>query len=145
MQRACVWVVVLVVVAIVGIQGLSEWEKPFTEDQVIPSLESALQQLAQCAQNTPHQTKKLASKLGMFYKEDHVRVVVETDGSLSANEINRLGGEVLARGDAFNLLEVDIPAVGLLELARLPGVSFVRRAYHPVLFVVSEGVQATGA
>ena len=145
MQRVCVWVVVLVVVAVVGVQGLSEWGKPFTEDQVIPSLETALQQLAQCAQNTPHQAQKLASELGVFYKEDHVRVVVETDDFLSANKINRLGGEVLARADAFNLLEVDIPTVGLLELARLPGVSFVRRAYHPVPFVVSEGVQATGA
>lgn len=139
------WVVVLVVVAVVGVQGLSEWGKPFTVDRVIPSLETALQQLAQCAQNTPQQAKNLASKLGMFYKKDHVRVVVEADDSLSANKINRLGGEVLARTDVFNLLEVDIPAVGLLELARLPGVSFVRRAYHPVPLVVSEGVQVTGA
>jgi len=72
-------------------------------------------------------------------------VVVETRGTLSVDAITSLGGEILAWADACNLLEVKVPPVGLVELAGLPEVRFVRRPYRPVPFVISEGVQVSGA
>lgn len=143
MNRALVWITVVVVLMTIGMQVLGAKQVPI--EQVIPALETVLQQVAIEAQEGIPQAEKLASALGMAWKEDCVRVVVETDGSVPADEINRLGGDILARTNALNMLEVEIPAVRLLELARLPGVAFVRRPYRPVPLVVSEGVQVSGA
>jgi len=145
MQRGFIWVLMLVVVAAVGVQGLSELGKPFPSEQAVLALETALQQLAERASDTPPRAEELASELGIVWKEGKVRVVVETIGPLSVDAIRSLGGEILAWADACNLLEVKVPPVGLVELAGLPEVRFVRRPYWPVPFVVSEGVQVSGA
>ena len=145
MRGILMCVLILVVAVSVGLQGVSEQGKPIPPEEMIPTLETALQQLAEEAQQTLTQAETLARELGMVWREGHVRVVVETDGPLSTSEIMRLGGEVLSRADALNMLEVEIPAVCLIELARLTGVRFVRRPYRPVPLVVSEGVELSGA
>ena len=145
MNRTLAWMLVLVVVMAVGIQVLCEGAKPVPVEQLIPTLETVLRQLAVEARQAIPQAERFASALGMDWKADCVRVVVETNGAVPSDEISQLGGRIVARADALNMLEVEIPAVGLLELARLSGVAFVRRPYRPVPTAISEGVQVSGA
>ena len=135
----------LLIVVTMGAPVLGEEVGPVPVERTIPTLETVLQQLAVEAQEAIPQVQKLASALGMDWKADCVRVVVETNGAVPSDEMDRMGGKVVARADALNMLEVEIPAVGLLELARLPGVAFVRRPYHPMTLGISEGVQVSGA
>jgi len=135
----------LILAVSVGLQGVSEQEKPIPPEEIILTLETALQQLAKEAKQAMPQAKELASGLEIGWEEGRVHVVIETDGTLPMSEVTRLGGVVLSRADALNMLEVEVPAVCLIELARLPGVRFVRRPYRPVPLVVSEGVELSGA
>jgi subtilisin family serine protease len=129
----------------IGLQCLCEQGKPIPLEQMIPTLETSLQQLTVEAQRAVPQAEELASRLGMDWEEGRVCVVVETDGSLSASDVAHLGGEVLLRADAFHLLEVEISAACLMELASLPGVKYVRTPYRPVPHILSEGVELSGA
>lgn len=145
MQRMYLLFFVLVIGAAVGFHAATGWGKPIAPERVVPTLETALQLLAERAQQTPTQAQAFAASLGMMLKDGRVRVVVKTSGGLSSDEITRLGGRILARADALNLLEVDVPAAHLTELAGLPGVRFVRRPYRPMPLVISEGVGVSGA
>ena len=145
MRRAVMWALMLSVVLGIGLQGMCEQGKPIPLEQVVPTMETSLQQLAVEAQQAVPQSEALASRLGMDWEEGRVCVVVETDGSLAASAVARLGGEVLLRADAFHLLKVEIGAARLIDLASLPGVKYVRTPYRPVPHIVSEGVELSGA
>ncbi|MEA1871632.1 MAG: hypothetical protein U9N00_05520, partial [Candidatus Bipolaricaulota bacterium] len=108
-------------------------------------METSLQQLAVEAQRSVPQAEALASRLGVDWEGGQVCVVIETDGSLSASAVARLGGKVLLRADAFQLLKVEIGAARLMDLAYLPGVKYVRAPYRPVPLILSEGVELSGA
>jgi hypothetical protein len=139
------WALMLGVVLGIGLQGMCEQGKPIPLEQVIPTMETSLQQLAAEAQRHVPQAEELASRLGIDWGEGRVCVVIETDGSLSASAVARLGGEVLLRADAFNLVKVKIAAARLMDLASLSGVKYVRTPYHPVPVILSEGVELSGA
>ena len=55
-------------------------EKPFSEDEVIPTLETFLQELAE---KPPMEAASFASSLGIETEGGRVRVVVEIDGPFS--------------------------------------------------------------
>ena len=116
-------------------------EKPFSEDEVIPTLETFLQELAE---KPPMEAASFASSLGIETEGGRVRVVVEIDGLFSEEGVTRLGGTILSRAEYLHSLEVEVPIYSLIELAQLPGVSFVRRPYRPVPASVSQGVMVTG-
>jgi hypothetical protein len=139
------WALMLSVVLGIGLQGMCEQGKPIPLEQVLPTLETSLQQLAVEAQRAVPQAEALASQLGMDWEEGRVCVVIETDGSLLTSAVARLGGEVLLRADAFHLLKVEISAARLMDLASLPGVKYVRTPYRPVPYILSEGVELSGA
>jgi hypothetical protein len=139
------WVLMLSVVLGIGLQGMCEQGKSIPLERVIPTMETSLQQLAVEARRAVPQAEALASLLGIGWEGGRVCVVIETDGSLSASAVARLGGEVLLRADAFHLLKVEISATRLLDLASLPGVKYVRTPYHPVPLILSEGVELSGA
>ena len=145
MQRTHLLLLVLVIVAAVGSQSITGWGKPIVPERVVPTLETALQLLAERAQRAPAQAKAFAADLGIVVKDGSVRVIVETKSAFCEDEVRRLGGRVVARADALNLLEVEVPAAHLTELAGLPGVRCVRRPYRPMPLVVSKGVGVTGA
>ncbi len=136
------WLVVLSLFFSAAVYGASPLDKPIPADQVIPTLETSLQELAQ---QPPMQAQAFAASLGMNWQQGRVRVVVETSGAAPATAIASMGGEVVSRADYLHLLEVEVPVSQLDNLARLPGVRFVRRPYRPVPTSISEGVTVTGA
>lgn len=118
MQRTYLLFFVLVIGAAVGFHAATGWGKPIAPERALPTLETALQQLSERAQQMPTQAQAFAASLGMMLKDGRVRVVVKTRGGFSSDEITRFGGRILARADALNLLEIDLPASQLVELAR---------------------------
>ena len=141
MRRECKWsVAALVLILFVSVSVYAA--KPFPREAVIPTLETALQELGN---KPPLQAEALATSLGMNVKMGKIRVVVEFDESFNEGDVIKLGGAIVARAEELNMLEVDVPIARLLDLARLPGVRFVRRPYRPTPVVVSEGVKLTSA
>ena len=140
MRRNPVWLLILLTVLAVGLPGIGAREKPISREQMIPTLETALHQLAAAAEQALPDIEARAFRLGLAWDKGRVRVVVEAGDPLPLVAIARLGGEIVARADALALLEVDIPIVNLINLALLPGVTFVRRPHRPIPLGVSEGV-----
>ena len=123
--------------------------KPFPRDEVIPTIESSLQELAM---EPPLQAEALARSLGMEVEGGMVRVVIEYDRTFSEYRVTELGGRIVSRAEGLHLVEVDVPIATLLDLARLSGVVYVRRPYPAIpadgpygSSIVSEGVGLTGA
>ena len=141
------WRKVLVLAAVAGVfpfvvLGMPPVRKPFPLDQVIPTLETSLQELAQ---QPPVHAEAFAASLGIKLNQGRVCVVVETKGDLPEAALTQIGGTIVSRAETLHLVKVEIPPAKLIDLAQLPGVAFVRRPYRPVLATISEGVDLAGA
>jgi subtilisin family serine protease len=119
---------------------LSFWgmafEKTIPPERAIPSLESALQILAEAAD-----PRLFPESLDLF-RDGLVQVVVEGD-YLEEEALSKLGGVI--RFSVGNLWEVLIPPKNLPKLSALPGVRYVRRPARPFPANLSQGVNLTGA
>jgi len=99
--------------------------------------------------------KEYAKNFQMDLEENRIRVVVETDASMAADQakalvyvimdhIRALGGKVETHYN--DLVQSQIPYTGLQELAANPLVKHIRLPLKPTLLAVtSEGVNLTGA
>lgn len=111
-------------------------EKAIPPAQALPTLEAALQILAQ-------RGLEASSALGIKVQGERVQVVVEAE-ALEAEAVAALGGEIRHRAAAHGLWEVLIPPERLPALASLPGVRFVRRPHRPQP-LGTQGVALSGA
>jgi subtilisin family serine protease len=133
----------LIFVVFLGTQGAA-WVKAIPTTQAIPTLETALQELAEKAVVSQEALLPIAQSLGLKYSEGYVRVVVEGESGF-LTYLSQTGGEVLTGAPEFGLWEVRVPIAQLKDLALLPGVMYVRRPSTPVALAVSQGVELVGA
>ena len=112
------------------------FEKAIPPERAIPTLEMALQILAEA-----EEPRLFPESLDLF-RDGLVQVVVEGD-FLDPEAVIQLGGVI--RFSTGNLWEVLLPPKNLPELAGLPGVRYVRRPARPLPASTSQGVNLTGA
>jgi len=133
----------LIFVVFLGSLGMA-WEKAILPAQAIPTLETALQELAENVEVSQEALISIAHSLGLRYSEGYVRAVVEGEPEFLIH-LSRAGGEVVTAAPEFGLWEVRVPIAQLKNLAQFPGVLYVRRPSTPVALAVSQGVELVGA
>jgi len=139
-KAICGLIMLLIFMAITPLCTQLMLAKQIPAEMVVPTLETALQELALLAHE-----ESLSYKHTPTSVESHIRVVVEATSSVSALDVEAVGASVIASASASKLIEVDIAASRVVDLAKLPGVDYVRRPYAPVPLMVSEGVELCGA
>ena len=65
MRRNPVWLLILLTVLAVGLPGIGAREKPISREQMIPTLETALHQLAAAAEQALPDIEARAFRLGL--------------------------------------------------------------------------------
>jgi len=147
--RRLLWALLVALLCTVGGAAETPWGKALPAERAVPSLEMGLQLIVEAVQQGALRPQDLVGDPGITMHEEHVVVIVEAGEDWELSALEQLGATVRHASPEQGLWEVHVPPAQLIELARLPGVQYVRSPHRPLpasaAVATGEGVPLTGA